>query len=543
MNLVERMRVSTRLQALVALTLLGLFILCITALLQLRDSMLDDRKDKLRNLVEVAVGIVNQQQKLVAAGKIDEATAKLAARDALRQLRFDKEDYFFGFDTSGMYVVHGTKAEWEGSNKIDLKDSRGTLLIRDLIAAAQKGGGFVEYWFPKPGQQKDEPKLSYASLFAPWGWVLGTGIYIDDIDREFQAVAYKLGAVSLALLVVLVLVSYRIGHSILQQLGGEPAEANLIMQQIANGDLTTNVGHAPAGSLLHTLGGTAETLRRMMQEINDDANRLVENARCIALAADEVARSAEEQSDATSAMAAAIEELTVSSNHISDSARETSANSTEALSLSAQGSERVDLASRAIGKIASTVSDASTRIRALEERAGQISSIANVIKDIAGQTNLLALNAAIEAARAGEQGRGFAVVADEVRKLAERTSAATTEIDQMITGIQSETGGAVAAMDAALPEVQHGVELAGSASASLNAIESGARRTLERVGEVADATQEQSAASTSIAQRVEQVANMVEETTNTIRGTASSAHELEVIAGNLKALIGRFRVA
>ncbi|TXI76857.1 MAG: methyl-accepting chemotaxis protein [Dechloromonas sp.] len=536
------MRVSTRLQALVALTLLGLLILCITALLQLRDSMLDDRKVKLRNLVDVAVGIVDHQHKLVAAGKLDEASAKVAARDTLRMLRFDKEDYFFGFDTSGTYVVHGTKAEWEGSNKIDLKDTRGTLLIRELIGAAQKGGGFVEYWFPKPGQQKDEPKLSYAALFAPWGWVLGTGIYIDDIDREFKAVAYKLGGVSLALLVVLMSVSYLIGRSILQQLGGEPAEANRIMQQIANGDLTTSVGHAPSGSLLHTLGGTADTLRRMMQEINDDANRLVENARRIAIAADEVARSAEQQSDATSAMAAAIEELTVSSNHISDSARETSANSTEALSLSAQGSERVGMASRAIEKIASTVSDASTRIRALEARAGQISSIANVIKDIAGQTNLLALNAAIEAARAGEQGRGFAVVADEVRKLAERTSAATTEIDQMITGIQSETGGAVAAMDAALPEVQHGVELAGSASESLNAIESGARRTLERVGEVADATHEQSAASTSIAQRVEQVANMVEETTNTIRGTASSAHELEVIAGNLKALIGRFRV-
>ena len=238
MSLVERMRVSTRLQALVALTLLGLLILCITALLQLRDSMLDDRKVKLRNLVDVAVGIVDHQHKLVAAGKLDEASTKVAARDALRMLRFDKEDYFFGFDTSGTYVVHGTKAEWEGSNKIDLKDSRGTLLIRELIGAAQKGGGFVEYWFPKPGQQKDEPKLSYAALFAPWGWVLGTGIYIDDIDREFKAVAYKLGGVSLALLVVLLWFSYLIGRSILQQLGGEPAEANRIMQQIANGDLS-----------------------------------------------------------------------------------------------------------------------------------------------------------------------------------------------------------------------------------------------------------------------------------------------------------------
>jgi methyl-accepting chemotaxis protein len=176
------------------------------------------------------------------------------------------------------------------------------------------------------------------------------------------------------------------------------------------------------------------------------------------------------------------------------------------------------------------------------DRKNQVTSIANVIKDIAGQTNLLALNAAIEAARAGEQGRGFAVVADEVRKLAERTSLATTEIEQMIVGIQSDTVGAVEAMNAALPEVQQGVELAASASESLRAIEEGARRTLSRIGEVADATKEQSSASTSIAQRVEQIANMVEQTTDTIRGTAATAHQLQDIAVSLKQLISRFKV-
>ena len=235
------------------------------------------------------------------------------------------------------------------------------------------------------------------------------------------------------------------------------------------------------------------------------------------------ARAAEHQADSTSAMAAAIEELTVSSNHSSYSARETVRETHVAVELSGQGADRVHLASQAIQKISDTVTDASSRIRSLEERAKQISSIANVIKDIAGQTNLLALNAAIEAARAGEQGRGFAVVADEVRKLAERPASATTEIEQMITGIQGETMGAVEAMDAALPEVQEGVQLASSASDSLRAIQDGARRTLARVGEVADATQEQSSASTSIAQRVEQIANMVEETTTTIRGTAETA--------------------
>ena len=423
-----------------------------------------------------------------------------------------------------------------------MKDVNGKFLIKELIAAAQAGGGFVDYWFPRAGQQKPEPKLGYAALFAPWNWVIGTGIYIDDVDSEFYSSAITLGSISAGLLLLLIFFGWQIGRSILGQLGGEPQQAVEVMQRVADGDLTTSVGNPPAGSMLHALGGMVVALRTLVTEINNDANRLVSNAERITTASDEVNRSSIQQSDATSAMAAAIEELTVSSNHISDSARDTAEDSHNAVELSGQGAARVNQASQAIQQISNTVSDASGRIRALEERARQISSIANVIKDIAGQTNLLALNAAIEAARAGEQGRGFAVVADEVRKLAERTSSATTEIEQMIVGIQNDTVGAVQAMDEALPEVQAGVELASSASESLLAIEDGARRTLQRVGDVADATREQSSASTSIAQRVEQIANMVEETTANIRSTTETAHQLENIALNLKNLIGKFRV-
>jgi methyl-accepting chemotaxis protein len=539
---ISSLRVSTRIYVLIGLTLLGLLTLCVIALFQLKNSMMDDRMAKIRNLVEYAHTQLGYYEEQARSGKMSLEQAQAQAKDSLRKARYDEKEYFWLNDFHPKSVMHPIKPEMEGKDQSDNKDINGKLIYLEFVKVVKaNGAGFVDYYWSKPGDSKPVPKLSYVKGFAPWGWIVGTGIYIDDVDQQFRQAAMLLGSISLALLVALVVIGWQISSSILRQLGGEPQAASEIMQRVAGGDLTARLDNMREGSLLHSLGNMVGALHRMVSSINADATKLVANAEHIARASDEVAKAAEHQADSTSAMAAAIEELTVSSNHISDSAHETARETSEAAVLAAQGSERVNQASAAIEKIASTVSDASGRIHALEERAKQVSSIASVIKDIAGQTNLLALNAAIEAARAGEQGRGFAVVADEVRKLAERTSSATLEIEQMIGGIQADTVGAVEAMNAALPEVQEGVQLASSASESLLSIEDGARRTLERVGEVADATKEQSSASTSIAQRVEQIANAVEETTATIRGTAESAHELEGIANNLRQLVGQFK--
>ena len=226
---------------------------------------------------------------------------------------------------------------------------------------------------------------------------------------------------------------------------------------------------------------------------------------------------------------------------LSRSARDTATNSSAAAALAEKGEEKTAEAADEMTRIAQTVGSASQRIQELVGRAREIGSIANVIKEIAAQTNLLALNAAIEAARAGEQGRGFAVVADEVRGLAERTAGATVQIEDMIKGIQKDTSGAVDAMSSVSAQVDSGVAQMHDAADSLREIRVGAGVALDRIRDVADATKEQSAASNAIAQQVEQIAQMVDGTSSAMLDAANSVDDLEVLSSSLNEVVGRFR--
>jgi methyl-accepting chemotaxis protein len=474
--------------------------------------------------------------------------AQKAAAETMNLFRYGgkdgKSEYVFALTTEGVGISHAIK-ERVGQNMLEkVKDPKGNYTWKDILAASRQSpaGAYMNTLSARPGQ-KDVvvDKLQYIKAFEPWSWVIATGAYVDDIDAEFQRRLMLDLFVAGIIIVLIASLGFIIARGVLRQVGGEPAEAIGFMARVAAGDLTGNIPPSPKGSMLDSMRDMVSSIRNMVTEISSSSTHLTHGAERISTASREVAIASERQSDATSSMAAAIEEMTVSINHISDSAHDTQSNSLASVALSEDGFGRIQVASNEIKQIASSVNDASGRIRKLEERANQISSIAGVIKDIAGQTNLLALNAAIEAARAGEQGRGFAVVADEVRKLAERTSQATIEIEKMIAGIQIDTVEVVGVMDAALPQVAAGVQAAEGAADTLRQIKDGAQVTLTRVREVADSTKEQSIASDSIAQRVEEIATMVEETTAAMKSTAETAEELEKIANELNSLVGRFR--
>ncbi|PKO70109.1 MAG: chemotaxis protein [Betaproteobacteria bacterium HGW-Betaproteobacteria-14] len=347
----------------------------------------------------------------------------------------------------------------------------------------------------------------------------------------------------IALLAAAVLATWII-RSVTGPLGGEPDEAKAVVEKIAQGDLTADikVRAGDSSSLIAATRNMQISLRKMVADLKQNAEGVASAAQQLSSSSSQVATATAHQSEAASSMAAAVEEMTVSINHVSDSAREAHSVTAETGDLSQEGNRVIEDTVAEMQHISKTVGEAADTIQAVGESSQKISSIVQVIKDVADQTNLLALNAAIEAARAGEQGRGFAVVADEVRKLAERTAQATTEISGMIDAVQSSAHAAVGTMQQAVSRVEQGVGMAQKASDSMLGISGGAQRVVSSVNEISNALKEQSVASNEIASNVEKIAQMSEENSAATREAADTAHQLEELAVATRQAVSQFRV-
>ncbi|NDY57478.1 HAMP domain-containing protein [Desulfovibrio sulfodismutans] len=557
------------------------------AVRETQKAMLDGQKQKLLVGTHALALALGQAVGAVAdpAGRVE------AIRGMVDPIRFedDKSGYYFVYQGT-VNVALPPKKEVQGKDLGENKDSGGVYYVRELAARARSGGGFVEYVFPKPGQG-DQPKLSYAEMIPGTDMWIGTGIYIDNVDKEKARIAGVLDASTSSILrailgavgvvfAILAVLCIAITRSIVRPI----REAATAAQDIASGNLDVRLnvsGKDEAARLEIALNTMADALRDNIRDITaktalaEEKARQADQAKLLAEEASNRAEAAKSEGMADAAMrlesvaaamtgstkalsgrAEAIRSRTV---HQRDRIQETATameemNATvlEVAKNAGQAATEAESSRRKAQEGQNVVDGSVTSMRAIREQAQSLSAnmtelgrmaedigrIMTVILDIADQTNLLALNAAIEAARAGDAGRGFAVVADEVRKLAEKTMGATKEVGDSINAIQNVARENVAGMERTTEAITEATELSGKSGQMLREIVDSAQSSAGQINSIATAAEEQSAASEEINRAIEEINGIALDITSTMEETVTDIHALTEQADALRGVIG-----
>ncbi|OKH87575.1 methyl-accepting chemotaxis protein [Thalassospira sp. TSL5-1] len=526
--------IAAKLRLLLVLVAIALCIPTIFDLFTLRTVLVDDRKENIRQIVDMAATSMQRLADMAKSGDISEEDAKKQALDIVSGMRYDGDNYVFVMDAKGTIIMHPITRSLVGKDTNDIRDVNDKAFLTNLISAAKKGdGGYVNYVWAKPDNSGTAPKLSYARSFKPWGWILTTGIYVDDVDSIFWQRALADIAFAVVLLLVLSLIGFSIGRSITRPLGeitnalqaliagktdlelhyadredeiGELSRAFVVFREnreetdrLQAEQARTQQEHIERAEriehLIHSFEAEVEEnltvvnaavtqLRSTAGDMSNQSSHTTEQATAVAAATEQAANNVDTVASAAEQLAASIDEITLQVGRSSDIAH--------------SGSQEAD--------------DATELFSALGSASEKIGQVVELIQSIAEQTNLLALNATIEAARAGDAGKGFAVVAAEVKNLANQTTRATEDIAGQIGDIQGSTQNALGAIKHLAARMKE-----------LNEVASG----------IAAAVQQQDAATGEIARNVAEAAAGTKEVSINVDGLRASAEEERQASGEV----------
>ncbi len=550
-----------------------------------KQTMIEDVERELKIETETAISLIKQIYDRQQKGELTEEQGRKQAADLVRNLRYDDGKGYFWVDTyEGVNVVLLGR-DTEGKSRINLTDPSGKHFIKEMIENGRKeGGGYTDLMFAKPNETTPLPKRNYTASFAPYQWVLGTGVWIDYIDSrvaEEQAAAddaFKSTLINTLLINIVLLVIFSgLGLVAAKSIVGPLHIVTERLGVMATGDLREDNSLEEVFHRTDEIGEMSRALHTLQTQVSEMMKNIIESSQQVANSCQQLTNSSEQSAEVSGSVADSIvnvagscseqftevENASTNIESLSDSMerfKKTIEHAgrvvAEAKAQADNGEKAVTGAVRQMELIEQSVSQSAQVIEELGKESDKIGAIVDAISEIAEQTNLLALNAAIEAARAGEHGRGFAVVADEVRKLAEQSSSSAGEISNLIGSIQDKARNAVSVMQDGVSQVQNGVGAVNGAGNSFKDIAGMVEQVVEETTEmertvaglarntttIHEAVNKISEMSRNVASEAETVSAATEEQTATMNEIASASRRLTEMANGMEASVERFKI-